>query len=121
VGLWRRYLDWRRRHIAVIALTPQGFRLIYGAASHGAAWGSVRRITAFKRDAYTHDCICLLLAMPEAVIEIREDMEGFAPFREAMERHFALSPDWFLQMMTPAFETTPLDLYLHPDLAELPS
>jgi hypothetical protein len=118
MALWRRYQNWRRRHEALVVVTPDGFRLIYGAASHGAAWASVRSITAFKRDAYTHDCVCLLLALPEAVIEIREDMEGFAALCEAMERRFNLSPAWYLDITTPVFETMPRDLYLHPSLIE---
>lgn len=116
--LWRRYLDWRRRHVAVIVLTPDGFRLIYGAASHAARWSSIRQITAFKRDVYTHDCVCLLLAVPETVIEIREDMEGFASFREGMERHFDIAPTWFLDTMGSPFDTSPRDLYRHPDFTE---
>lgn len=118
MGLWRRYQDWRRRHEAMVAVTPDGFRLIHGKASQGVYWASVRRITAFKRDLFAYDCICLMLALPEAVIELREDMEGFTDVCAAMERQFGLSPGWFLEIMTPAFEATPRDLYRHPALAE---
>lgn len=111
MGLWRRYLDWRRRHVAAIDLTPEGFRLSHGKASAAVAWDDVRQITAFKRDLYTTDCICLLLAVRDGIVEIDERMAGFMPFRESMERLFNLSPQWFLEIMSPAFDITPRHLF----------
>ena len=38
--------------------------------------------------------------------------------REAMEAHFGFAPTWYIQIMTPVFEPTPIHLYRHPDLIE---
>lgn len=116
--LWRRYLDWRRRHVAALELAEGGFRLAHGRASQVVVWQDIRQITAFKRDLYAFDCICLLIATPDGVMEVNEQMEGFIAFREAMEAHFGFAPTWYIQIMTPVFEPTPIHLYRHPDLIE---
>jgi len=118
MGLWRRYLDRRRRPVAVLAPSTDGFCLSHGPAGRAVAWAEVRRITAFKRDLLTTDCICLVLMLTDGIIEVNEEMEGFTAFRAGMERHFGLSPLWLIEIMPPAFATSPRYLYHHPDLIE---
>ena len=106
-------LDRRaRRHPAtILGLWAEGFALNIGAESRAVAWSEVEEIVAFKRDLYTTDCICLALAMPGGTVEINEEMPGFVDWREAMEHHFGLTPDWYIEIMTPVFEPTPLRLF----------
>lgn len=111
MGLWQQYRDWRRRHLAAIEPRTAGFRLRHGQASRDVDWDDVREIVAFKRDLYTTDCICLALLLADGVVEVDEEMVDFIPFREAMEQRFGLSADWYIAIMTPVFEPTPMRLY----------
>jgi hypothetical protein len=117
MGLWRRYLDWRQRHVAAITLTADGFRVVQGAAGQSVAWDEITRITAFKRDLMAYDRICVAMMLGDSTIEIDEQMPGFVPWREAMEQRFAVSPCWYLEIMTPVFEPTPMDLYRLPEMS----
>ena len=52
------------------------------------AWGDVRRVQAYKRDAYVGDCLCLaILDTGGLVIEITEASPGWEAAGDAIERH----------------------------------
>ena len=52
------------------------------------AWSDVRRVQAYKRDAYVGDCLCLaILGAGDRVIEITEASPGWEAAGDAIERH----------------------------------
>ena len=110
-----------RRTVAppTIEATTDGFVL---RAADGTAvsvqWASVRRAAAYKRDLYATDAIMLALELdpPQpAMLELSEEWIGFANLFGGMERALGVSPDWYLEIMVPAFEPTPRILYERPD------
>ena len=76
-------------------------------------WARVRRVVACKRDLLTTDCIVLLveLTSPALVVEVSEAWSGFGDVLGGMEATLGVSPAWYLEIMTPAFEPTPRLLY----------
>ena len=93
-----------------IAATATGFAVRGGAeAAVAVAWAEVRRVVAFKRDLYTTDCIVLAVeygAPSPAVVELSEEWPGFTDLFGTMETALGVSPSWYLEIMTPAFEPT---------------
>jgi hypothetical protein len=78
-------------------------------------WSKIKRITAFKRDLYTVDCICLLFESAERPeLEANEDMKGWSNLLEALP---SLLPgckplhDWIFTVTTPAFTTNPTVIF----------
>ncbi len=72
-------------------------------------WFETERVTAFKRDMYTVDLICIVLTFSnEQPIEIDEEMAGWQAFVDALPsrlpgcRPFA---EWFSEVAFPAFAT----------------
>ena len=71
-------------------------------------WDQVDRITTFKLDLLTTDCICLLFEgrFDVSPYQIHEEMVGydqiFEPLRDAFP---SISDSWYFDVMTPAFET----------------
>jgi hypothetical protein len=51
------------------------------------AWSEVRRLEAYKRDAYVGDCLCLaILGSGDRVFEITEASPGWEETGDAIER-----------------------------------
>ena len=72
------------------------------------AWNEIDRVVAFKRDLLATDQICLLIGgrFAASPYELHEDMPGFEMLHRAMGEALPSVPDtWFLDVMTPAFET----------------
>ena len=71
-------------------------------------WEEVQRITAFKRDLWATDCICLVVELQNrTALELHEEMNGWARFCEALPVYLtgALSPEgWIHRVASPAFE-----------------
>lgn len=97
----------------VLALTEVGFTLDTGQGAREFRWADVRRIVAFKVDLLTTDVICLTLQLPDGTgAVVNERMEGFADWMTAMGEHIPLADEsWYLTIMTPVFEPTPILLY----------
>jgi len=98
-----------------VVVTAAGFEL-RGAdgVTIAVEWAAVTRVVAYKRDAYTTDCIVLAVerdATP-GLVEISEEWPGFADLFGAMETALGVSPSWYLEIMTPAFAPTPRVLYV---------
>lgn len=72
----------------------------------------MERITAFKRDLLSYDCVCLRLLMSDGTVQLDEEMSGFAAFREMMEHVFELTPDWRATVAFPAFKPCERELYI---------
>lgn len=111
MGIWQRYQNWRHRHVAALLVTLDGFAIRQAGESRAYRWDDVERITAMKRDLFAYDCICLILLLSDGIVEVNEDMRGFAGFREAMELHLAIQQDWWMQVAFPAFAACPVELF----------
>ena len=77
-------------------------------------WQEIVRITAFKRDLYTYDLICLLILSKTGIWELDEKMPGWQETIQMVDTFLPSAvpyAQWFLEIITPAFETTPIDVY----------
>jgi hypothetical protein len=96
--------------ISVLPLKDKSFK----AAS--ISWMKIKRVTAFKRDLFTVDCICLLFeTADEMTLEINEDMKGWPEFSGALDKYLpGCKPlaGWLFQVATPAFATNPTEIFL---------
>lgn len=67
------------------------------------AWNDVRRLEAYKRDAYVGDVLCLaILACGDRVFEIDEESPGWKEAGEAVERFLPGSlprMEWTLRLI----------------------
>jgi len=79
-------------------------------------WNKISRILVFKRDLFTVDCICLLIATEDGpAYELNEEMKGWRSFIEALPEHIpGCKPwtDWFQSVAFPAFATNETEIYL---------
>jgi hypothetical protein len=76
-------------------------------------WAEVHRATAFKRDLFTVDCICLLFArLDDTGLELGEEMAGWRSFVAALPLHLpGCHDDWFSTVAFPAFAPNPTEIY----------
>ena len=92
-------LQGRRPGQPAVAADAEGLRI--GARS--IAWREVRRLEAYKRDAYVGDCLCLAIAgSDERVIEITEASPGWQDAGDAIERYLPGSmahAEWMVRLI----------------------
>jgi len=77
-------------------------------------WSDVSRIQTYKMDLLTTDCICLLFEFRDGKppVQISEEWIGFAELFDPLSTAFPSIPaDWYMEVMTPAFETKQRVLY----------
>lgn len=102
-----------------ITTDATGFSLTVGRVTSAYPWTCVNRIAAYKQDLHTHDQIVLLIEVIKSdtsVLTLAEDTPGFAGLFQPMEEALGIDPSWYLEIMTPVFEPTPMVLYLrHPE------
>lgn len=81
-------------------LTTRGRRL-------PVRWAGVRRVHAYKRDLFTVDEICVAFESDDlaGVLEVSEEWPGFADLFGPMESELGVSPGWYMEIMSPPFET----------------
>ena len=83
--------------------------------SISVAWAKINRATAFKRDLFSVDCICLLFETADGVtLEINEDMKGWPELTDVISNHLpGCKPlsDWIFEVATPAFATNPTEIF----------
>jgi len=76
-------------------------------------WSQIQKLTGFKRDYFTTDCICLLVEYESDLhFEITEEHAGWHQFLKRL--HEAIPPikkNWDIEITTPAFETNWTVLY----------
>jgi hypothetical protein len=102
-----RRFDWWKAACDVVS--PAGGRLLAGVR-----WPDVVRIQTFKLDLLTTDCIHLLFEFRDdrAPVRISEEWTGFAELFEPLAAAFpSIPPGWYMEVMTPAFETRRRVLY----------
>ena len=85
--------------------------------SNSMRWAEVHRATAFKRDFFTVDWICLFFARPDDTgIELDEEMAGWRRLATALPMHLPgcrASDEWFSAVAFPAFAPNPTEIYCH--------
>ena len=89
----------RRPGPAAVSADAEGLRI----GGHSIAWSEVRRLEAYKRDAYVGDCLCLaILGSGDRVIEINEASPGWQEAGDAIERYLPGSmahAEWMLRLI----------------------
>lgn len=79
-----------------------------------APWEALERVTAFKRDLFAYDLICLELVTANAVIEFDEEDPRWKELVRTMPDHLAGCckwGQWFTSVAFPAFETNKQTLF----------
>jgi hypothetical protein len=111
----RRLFTFRQqRDPPVLLADDQGLEVRDGPLIIRLAWTAVSRVSAFKRDLFTTDEIILLVessAAPDKPLILSEEWPGFSSLFGPMERALGVSPGWYVDIMTPPFESTPRLLY----------
>ena len=102
-----------------ISFDPEGFTVsdLRGRKheSVGMHWSEIWRATAFKRDLFTVDCICLFLARADGTgIELNEEMARWNSLVEALPKYLpGCKPrsEWFSIVAFPPFATNETQVY----------
>ena len=88
------------------------------------AWKDTISITAFKRDLYTVDLICLAIRLEEnKTVEINEDMDGWESLVKQLPVYLAgcrKLEEWFDTVAFPAFKPNPTVIFC-PDESDQPT
>jgi hypothetical protein len=77
-------------------------------------WRDVNRVTAYKRDLYVTDLICLAISTAETAIEINEEMQGWQSLMETLPGYLPGMPEqprWFDTVARPPFATNVTKLF----------
>jgi hypothetical protein len=82
---------------------------------HAIVSSRIQCLTAFKRDLFTVDCICLLFALnDETGIDWDEDRKGWPDLLEVFPNYLPgckpLSV-WIFDVASPGFATNPTEIY----------
>ena len=88
-------------------------RRVRPPASQSMPWAEVHRATAFKRDLWAVDCICLFLTRADNIgLELDEEMAGWRRMVAALPAHLpGCREDWFSVVAFPAFAPNPTEIY----------
>lgn len=111
IGWWGRYRRWRLRNVRRLALTHDGFTFIASAGNVRTAWCDIEAVTAFKRDLMTTDLLCLAISTPTGMVEIDEEMPGYADVEAQLCARLGMGETWKLGVLFPAFELQATSLY----------
>ena len=79
-----------------------------GISDKSVCWDAIEEIRGYKRDLFAVDLICwgFCLQDEEYVLEVNEEMLGFAELVKSVEAHFDIkSEDWWSKVAIPAFDT----------------
>jgi hypothetical protein len=110
-----------------IRVLDEGFDVINlanGSVAASVRWRDVTRIQAYKLDLVTTDCICLLFEFGpgRASVQLPEEWPGFQELFGPLAQRFPAIPEsWYVDIMTPAFETKRTVLFEAPGLIAQPS
>jgi hypothetical protein len=113
MSLWSRIRSRVLRPLSAdprIRLKDDGFEVdaANGVVAVSVRWNGVSRIQAYKLDLVTTDCICLLfeLGAGRAPVQVSEEWLGFQDLFGPLAARFPEIPEsWYVDIMTPAFET----------------
>ena len=120
MGWWSRVrasLQPSRKSDPQIRLREGGFDVVSpadGRVLAGVRWVDVARIQTYKLDLLTTDCICLLFEFRDGSppVQISEEWTGFSDLFEPLAAALPSIPaGWYVEVMSPAFETRRRVLY----------
>jgi hypothetical protein len=78
-------------------------------------WNEVVKVTAYKRDLFSTDLICVFLSrIDETGLEVHEEMNNWMVFISSLPEHLPgckAMESWFQAIMHPAFATNTTELY----------
>lgn len=104
--LWDRLPGRRQPERSVLAEAGALCVARDGEVERRVAWDQITRIETFKLDCYVVDCICLRFhCRGKTPLTVDETMAGFETLAGALEQRLGISPQWYLTVMFPAFET----------------
>lgn len=98
-------------------MSDEGFDLLDAASQaviRSVRWADVAKIQTYKLDLLTTDCICLPFELRSGhpPVQVPEEWKGFADLFGPLAAAFPSIPkDWYVNVMTPAFETRQTVLY----------
>ena len=92
-----------------LTVRDHGFELSAGSAGRQwVTWTSVTSVAAYKYDLFAVDEIVLAFETddrPDLAIEVSEECPGFGDLFKPLERELGIAPDWYHDVMHPAFAT----------------
>ena len=106
----------KRKPVRIAQADATGFVVSAAGEDRLIPWHEVEQVTAFKRDLYTIDMVCLLLMFgaEQHILELNEQMEGYDTFVSAMDSNLAEAmpwAQWFMAVAIPAFAANALCIY----------
>ena len=107
----------RRADPRILQIRDGGFDVLdesNQAVVGSVRWTDVGRIQTYKIDLMTTDCICLLFESRsgQAPLQVSEEWKGFSELFDALTTAFpSIPPNWYREVMTPAFQTKRTVLY----------
>lgn len=112
--VWGRLALTGRPHVARfqpeelrIVLEPGGFSVLtMRGRRFPVRWSRVGRVSAYKRDRYVVDEICVDFEQNDldVVLEVSEEWPGFRELLGAMEAELGIPSSWYVDIMLPPFE-----------------
>jgi hypothetical protein len=120
MDLWSRIrilLSGPSRRDPRIGLVDGGFDVLSieeGRVVASVRWQNVLRVHTYKVDLATTDCICLTFEFNNgaAPVQVSEEWSGFAELVAPLAAAFpTIQPEWYAEVMTPAFEANHRVLY----------
>jgi hypothetical protein len=95
-----------------LTVDATGFSIRDGAAVHRLDWSEVLRIWAYKADLFVVDSIRLRFELTDGTtMMVAEEIAGFSELFSALTEHFAISGDWYTDVMFPAFATNEKEIW----------
>lgn len=95
------------------SFTDKGFLIHSKNEDRFIEWTQINRLSGFKRDYFTTDCICLLVEYDSDLhFELTEEHAGWHQFLNRLYEAFpSIEKNWDIEITTPAFETNWRVLY----------
>ena len=118
-GLAARYRSRRDRPSLVVEVDDDALTLRIGDDTRSVRWDQVTRVYTYKRDRVMTDEIVLMFefASPDGAAQalpVSEEWPGFTGVMQALPERLGISPEWYEQVMLPAFKASFTVLYERP-------
>ena len=104
-----------------IVFDSEGFHVLNdktGETSPRVVWIKVIRVSAFKRDLFSIDCVCIFFVeSDERGLEVHEEMNDWIEFVESLPVHLPgckPAEAWLQDITIPAFATNLTELFSRP-------
>ena len=120
MALWSRIQSFFRRGgraDPLVRVRDEGFDLLDAATQaviRSVRWADVAKVQTYKLDLLTTDYICLLFESRsgQPPVQVSEEWKGFSDLFGPLTAAFPSIPqNWYMDVMTPAFETKQTVLY----------